>query len=86
MTATEIVATYIRDTYAALGARTVRLADLRLQVPASAAAVDRVLTAMARRPGVHLRAEADQKTLTEADQAAAIILGGVARHTLLIEQ
>ncbi|WP_069164556.1 hypothetical protein [Nocardia altamirensis] len=80
-----IIETCIREAYAAIGTRTVRLAELRLRVPASPAAVDTALRAMARQPGVHLRAEADQKTLTYSDQIAAIVLGGTARHTLLIE-
>jgi hypothetical protein len=47
--------------------------------------VDRALEQLARRPGVHVRAEADQKTLTDEDRAAAVVLGGTPRHSLLIE-
>ncbi|GAA1343294.1 hypothetical protein GCM10009660_31650 [Catellatospora bangladeshensis] len=47
--------------------------------------LDRALTALADRPDVHLRAEADQKSLTEQDRRAALVLGGSPRHTLLVE-
>lgn len=47
--------------------------------------LDRALTALADRPDVHLRAEADQKSLTEPDRQAALVLGGSPRHTLAIE-
>lgn len=47
--------------------------------------LDRALTALAERPDVHLRAEADQKSLTESDRRAALVLGGSPRHTLVIE-
>jgi hypothetical protein len=47
--------------------------------------LDRALTALADRPDVHLRAEADQKSLTEQDRRAALVLGGTPRHTLMIE-
>ncbi len=66
----------------------VRLSDLRDLAQGAETnrwAFDKALIRMAERPGVHIRAEADQKTLTERDRAAAIILGGTERHTLLIE-
>ncbi|MEV0677846.1 hypothetical protein AB0I60_15150 [Actinosynnema sp. NPDC050436] len=47
--------------------------------------LDRALTTLADRPDVHLRAEADQKSLTEQDRSAAVVLGGSPRHTLVIE-
>ncbi|MGW5051381.1 hypothetical protein [Actinokineospora sp. NPDC004072] len=47
--------------------------------------LDRALTRLADRPDVHLRAEADQKSLTEQDRVAALVLGGSPRHTLAIE-
>jgi hypothetical protein len=47
--------------------------------------VDRALEQLARRPDVHVRAEADQKILTEEDRAAAVRLGGTPRHLLTIE-
>ncbi|XVS65547.1 hypothetical protein ACQPYE_05660 [Actinosynnema sp. CA-299493] len=47
--------------------------------------LDRALTALADRTDVHLRAEADQKSLTERDRQAALVLGGSPRHTLAIE-
>lgn len=85
MTARETVETYIRDAYRQLGGGTVRVADLRIHVPASDDIFRRVLAHMALQDGVHLRGEADQKILTSDDRAAAIMLGGTARHTLLIE-
>ncbi|MBP2326187.1 hypothetical protein JOF56_006572 [Kibdelosporangium banguiense] len=47
--------------------------------------VDRALELLARREDVHVRAESDQKTLTEQDHEAAVVLGGTPRHRLLIE-
>ncbi len=64
----------------------VRLTDLRGRlngVPKDE--VDRALELLARRPDVHVRSEADQKTLTELDREAAVVLGGTARHLLMIE-
>ncbi|GAB4590147.1 hypothetical protein [Nocardia sp. IFM 10818] len=61
------------------------LADLRARVDAPREAVDRALHQMASERRAHVRAEADQKTLTERDHAAAIELGGTARHVLTIE-
>ncbi|KAA2261839.1 hypothetical protein F0L68_15060 [Solihabitans fulvus] len=65
---------------------TVRLAVLRDRlagVPRND--VDRALRALSRREGVHMRAEADQKTLTERDREAAVVWGGTARHLLVME-
>jgi hypothetical protein len=47
--------------------------------------VDRALELLARRADVHVRAESDQKTLTEQDREAAVVLGGTPRHRLMIE-
>ncbi|SUA79309.1 Uncharacterised protein [Nocardia otitidiscaviarum] len=68
------------------GGTPVRLAALRerlAELPRGE--VDRALELLARRPHVHVRAEADQKTLTAADHAAAVVLGGTPRHLLTIE-
>ncbi|MFE6923450.1 hypothetical protein ACFVAV_20670 [Nocardia sp. NPDC057663] len=46
---------------------------------------DRALGLLARREGVHVRSEADQKTLTAEDADAAVVLAGTARHLLTIE-
>jgi len=46
---------------------------------------DRAVELLARRQGVHVRAEADQKTLTDEDRAAAVVLGGTPRHLLTVE-
>jgi hypothetical protein len=47
--------------------------------------VDRALELLARRADVHVRAETDQKTLTDDDRKAAVVLGGTPRHRLTIE-
>jgi len=47
--------------------------------------VDRALELLARRADVHIRAESDQKTLTDEDHEAAVVLGGTPRHQLMIE-
>lgn len=80
----------IRMEYADLAQRTgetaVRLSAIRpLILDSTRAEVDRVLDEMARRDGIHLRGEADQKTLTAADRQGAIRLGGTDRHTISIE-
>lgn len=46
---------------------------------------DRAVEQLSRRAGVHVRAEADQKTLTEREREAAVVLGGTARHLLTVE-
>jgi len=48
-------------------------------------ALDAELTRMAGLPGVYLREEVDQQSLTDADRRAAIRLGGEDRHNLQIE-
>lgn len=64
----------------------VKLTVLRERLPGvPKSEVDRALELMARRGDVHVRAESDQKTLTEADREAAVVLGGTPRHRLLIE-
>jgi hypothetical protein len=83
------VESQVKEAYADLAqgkATENRLADLRERldgVPRDE--VDRALDALARRPGVHVRAEADQKTLTERDREAAVVLGDTPRHLVLIE-
>jgi hypothetical protein len=47
--------------------------------------VDAALLRLDLLPGVYLQPESDQKTLTEADRAAAIRIGGEAKHLLSIE-
>ncbi|MFJ1458097.1 hypothetical protein [Nocardia sp. N2S4-5] len=64
----------------------VRLAILRERLnDVPKGELDRALEQLARRDGVHVRAEADQKTLTDRDREAAIVLGGTERHLLTIE-
>jgi hypothetical protein len=83
------VESQVKAAYADLArgkAISIKLADLREQldgVPREE--VDRALDALARRPGVHVRAEADQKTLTDRDREAAVVLGDTPRHLVLIE-
>lgn len=63
----------------------VRLADLRAHVAADRALFDQAIATLSRRDGVHLRSQADQKTLTGADHLAAVTVAGTERHTLYIE-
>lgn len=63
----------------------VRLAVLRARLELSRGEFARAVELLARRPGVHVRSEADQKTLTDADHAAAVVLGGTPRHLLTVE-
>jgi hypothetical protein len=64
----------------------IRLAAIRERLEGvPKAEVDRALELLARRPDVHVRAESDQKTLTEQDIEAAVVLGGTPRHRLTIE-
>jgi len=64
--------------------RTVRIADIRDEVPAAAPFVTAALVALADRDGVHIREEAHRAILTDRDRDAAIELGGTPRHNLLI--
>jgi hypothetical protein len=83
-TLAQVEAAYIRLTRGRGG--TVRLTEVRKElggVPRQE--VDRALHSMANREDVHIRSSADQKTLTEHDRAAAVVLGGVSRHFLMIE-
>lgn len=64
----------------------IRIADLRNDLPhIPPEDFTRAMTTLADRDGVHVRAEADRKTLTEDDHAAAVVLGGTARHLLTVE-
>ncbi|WP_410870985.1 hypothetical protein [Nocardia sp. A7] len=64
----------------------VRLSDLRNRLAhIPPADFSDAMTRLADRDGVHVRAEADRKTLTDADHAAAIVLGGTPRHLLTVE-
>ncbi|NRQ39419.1 hypothetical protein HII36_47485 [Nonomuraea sp. NN258] len=47
--------------------------------------VDEALRHLERMPDVHLAPEADQKTLTDEDRDAAVLVGGVSKHLLAIE-
>jgi hypothetical protein len=64
----------------------VRLVDLRAELTdLPRAEVDAALQQLSRQPGVHLQAEMNQQTLTEADWQAAVTFGGSSRHILNIE-
>ncbi|PKV79167.1 hypothetical protein [Nocardia fluminea] len=64
----------------------VRLAELRNRLPhIPPADFADAMVLLADRDGVHVRAEADRKTLTDDDHAAAVVLGGTARHLLTVE-
>ncbi len=79
----------VETTYRALAPRHGDPVPLRVlrerldDVPAEQ--LDLALKVLADRPGVHLWAEADQKSLTDDDRQAALVLGGSARHILVIE-
>jgi hypothetical protein len=80
----------IREAYGRLAdssAEPVRLSALRKTIDdsVSRAEVDAELVRMADQPRVHLRAVANQQTLTEEDRDAAVRLGGQERHSLQIE-
>jgi hypothetical protein len=64
----------------------VLLADLRKEMGAGhdRAEVDAALNRMIERPDVYLRAELNQKSLTEADRKAAVVIGGEPRDVLHI--
>jgi hypothetical protein len=47
--------------------------------------IDAALTAMNRQDGVQIFAEANQKTLTDADRAAAVSIGNQDKHLLVIK-
>ncbi|GHH57640.1 hypothetical protein [Lentzea cavernae] len=46
--------------------------------------VDEALCQLTMREDVYLRGEADQRRLTAEDRKSALVLGGTARHVLLI--
>lgn len=78
----------IRRAYVGLAARPgawVSLTDLRaLLADAPRAAVDETLVRMERLPDVNLVPESNQKTLTEEDRAAAVLIGEQHKHLLWI--
>jgi hypothetical protein len=61
-----------------------RLRSALARVPR--AELDQALQQLSRRPEVYLIPEANQKILTPEDRAAAVELGGEARHLLSIER
>ncbi|MFC8042881.1 hypothetical protein [Nocardia sp. NPDC057353] len=68
------------------GGQPIRLAVLRERLTdVSRNEFDIAIEQLARREGMHVRSEADQKTLTQQDHDAAVVLGGTARHLLTIE-
>jgi hypothetical protein len=79
----------IRQTYAKLAPRPggwVSLAHLRADLgDTSPTDVDAALRTLHRTPGVSLIPEENQKVLTAADQAAAIVIGDQPKHLIAIE-
>lgn len=79
----------IRDAYARLAPRPggwVSLTHLRAEfVDASRDDVDAALHTLYRTPGVSLIPEENQKVLTTADRAAAILIGDQHKHLIAIE-
>ncbi len=79
----------VRAAYVRLAARSggwVDLVRLRGELPeVSRRDMDEALTRMSRHPGVTLIPEENQKTLTDADRAAAIEIGDQHRHLIAIE-
>jgi hypothetical protein len=51
----------------------------------STARIDDALTVMGRGTDVRIFAEANQKTLTEADRAAAVTIGNQDKHLIVIK-
>ena len=83
------VESQVRAAYVRLAARSggwVDLVRLRAELPeVSKHELDEALTQMHRAPGVTLIPEENQKTLTDADHAAAVEIGNQARHLIAIE-
>jgi hypothetical protein len=80
---------HIRNAYATLASRPgawVGLAHLRAELGhVSRADVDAALRALHRAPGVSLIPEENQKVLTAADEAAAVVIGDQAKHLMAID-
>jgi hypothetical protein len=83
------VEAHVREAYAKLARQPkdwVRLADLRpLLNGAARDDVDGVLKDMSRARRAHLAPDSNRKTLTEADHAAAVKIGGEPNHLIAIE-
>lgn len=79
----------VRTAYVRLAARAggwVDLVALRAELPdLSKDELDAALTRMYRIPGVSLIPEENQKTLTDADRAAAVDIGDQDKHLIAIE-
>ncbi|WP_041832025.1 hypothetical protein [Actinoplanes sp. N902-109] len=73
------------DNLAAAPGAEVMLRSIRAALPEiSRAELDETLIAMNREPGIRVYAEANQKTLTAADRAAAVTIGNQDKHVLTI--
>jgi len=87
---TVIEAAQIGALYRTLAAKQgdqVRLAELRpLLNGAAGTDVDRVLREMSKAGKAHLSPDPDRKSLTAADRAAAIRIGGEDNHLLVVER
>jgi hypothetical protein len=81
------VETQVRTAYTKLARQPrdwVRLADLRPSVVASRPDLDVVLTRLSRSQQATMMPAQDQRTLTPADEEAAIRIGGEAKHLISI--
>ncbi|MGU3435745.1 hypothetical protein ACNHUS_22345 [Actinomycetes bacterium M1A6_2h] len=78
----------VRDAYASLASEPgayVRLSRLRPALGAvPRAELDAAICTLQRQPGVHLIPEENQKTLTDEDRAAAVVVGNQQNHLLAI--
>jgi hypothetical protein len=77
----------IRAAYASLQSDGyAQLATIRRMVDAPRAEVDEALRAMYRMSDVNIVSDADQLRLTEAQRAAAVVIGGQDKHLIQIVQ
>lgn len=66
--------------------KTLRLTEVYAAVGGSLADFHAALARVGLMEGMHLRTEADQKSLTDEDYRVQVVLGGSPRHTLLMEE
>ena len=85
----EAVAALIRNAYNGIANapdHAIKISRIRAALPhVRSADIDAALTAMNRQDGVRIFAEANQKTLTDADRAAAVSIGNQDKHLLAIK-
>ncbi|WNG88589.1 hypothetical protein C6A87_004955 [Mycobacterium sp. ITM-2016-00317] len=84
----ESVESRVRAAYRRLAERPggwVSLTELRAELDLPRAEVDAALATLHRSPGVAVIPQEDQKVLTEADRAAAVLIGDRPKHLIAIE-